>query len=451
MDIVSRARNILTRPGTEWAVIDAEPSSVGDLYTKYLVPLGLIGPVASFIGLTVIGVSIPFLGTYRAPFLSGLTSAVVSFAAVLVGVYIWALIIDALAPTFSGQRSVVAALKVAVFAATPALLAGILSLLPALGMLQIVAAFYGLYLLYRGLPVLMKTPPDKAFGYTALTIVCGMVVGIILGVLMAALHFTPFFGHSPALGRASDDAVAQSVIAGAIGTAAGGNEDSKKAAESIAAGVVAAAKTAEVASKEAASTDNDNDSSAGASGGSAKSPASGTTTVDEKQAGAAAAAGIAALGALVGGGKAHVETVDFHALKAILPSAVGSLARSDATGEKTNAAGLAVSRAEGSYGGNGNGRLSLKITDMGNAGGIMAIGKLALATESESDSGYEKNVIIGGRKVHEKWTASGKSSELTSFVGDRFLVEVNASGVEMPTAEEAITAIDLDKLAALKG
>jgi hypothetical protein len=440
MDLVRRARNIIVRPASEWAAIDAEPSSVGDLYTQYLMPLGLIGPIASFIGLTVIGVSIPFIGTYRTPLTSGIASAITSFAAILVGAYIWSLIIDALAPTFGGRRSNVAALKVAVFAATPALLAGILSLLPALGMLQLLAALYGLYLLYRGLPVLMKTPPANALPYTAATVVSGILVGIVLGAIMVALHFTPLFGHAPQMSRESSDAAAQGAIASVVGAAAGGTDDGKAAAQSIAAGIVAAGKAAEAQTSAAPGA----------------APAPGTpaqpATDDQKQAGAAVAAGVAALGAFVGGGKPHVATVDFHRLEALLPPSVGSLARTNRSGQHTAAAGLGVSQAEGTYGASGSGTdLTIKITDMGNAGGVMAIGKLALATESESDNGYEKNVVLRDQKVHEKWTAAAKTSELTAFVGDRFMVEIDGAGVDMPVAENALESLDLSELAALKG
>ena len=38
----------------------------------------------------------------------------------------------------------------------------------------------GLYLLYLGLPRLMKNPSEKSAGYTALVVVCALVVGFIL-------------------------------------------------------------------------------------------------------------------------------------------------------------------------------------------------------------------------------------------------------------------------------
>jgi len=71
-----------------------------------------------------------------------------------------------------------------------------------------------------------------------------------------------------------------------------------------------------------------------------------------------------------------------------------------------------------------SGGRAAKIADMGKAGGIIALGQIASTTESESDSGFEKNVVLSGQKVHENWTTSDKQSELTALVGDRFMVEV---------------------------
>src|SRR5664280_597388 len=45
------------------------------------------------------------------------------------------------------------------------------------------AAIYGLYLLYLGLPRLMKCPPDKAAGYTAVVVVCAIVMTLVIGAV----------------------------------------------------------------------------------------------------------------------------------------------------------------------------------------------------------------------------------------------------------------------------
>ena len=74
------------------------------------------------------------------------------------------------------------ALKVAAYSSTAAWLAGIFILIPALGFLQILG-LYSLYLLYLGLPRLMKTPEDKALVYTAIVIVAAFVIFAVIGAV----------------------------------------------------------------------------------------------------------------------------------------------------------------------------------------------------------------------------------------------------------------------------
>jgi hypothetical protein len=179
MNITERIKNILLKPKEEWLVIDTESTTVADLYKSYIVPLAAIGPVASIIGSLIGGGSLYY----------AITGAVVSYVLGLVGVYVIALIIDALAPTFSGQKNSVQALKVVAYAWTAFWLTGIFSLIPVLAILAILG-LYSLYLLYLGLPVLMKVPQDKALGYTVVVIVVGIVVvGVVTfisGVLIAS-------------------------------------------------------------------------------------------------------------------------------------------------------------------------------------------------------------------------------------------------------------------------
>ena len=183
MNLIERAKNIVLQPKTEWGVIAGETTSTGDLYKNYIAPLAAIGPVASFIGLSLIGASVPFLGTIRVPILSGLSMAIVSFVMALVGVFVIALVIDALAANFGGEKNPAQALKAATYSFTPAWLAGVLNLIPSLGVLVLLASLYGIYLLYLGLPVLMKAPADKALPYTVIVVVCAIVVGVLIGVV----------------------------------------------------------------------------------------------------------------------------------------------------------------------------------------------------------------------------------------------------------------------------
>src|ERR671937_1614031 len=132
MSLVERAKNIILQPKREWPVIDAEPTTTGELYTRYIIPLSAIPPIARFIGFSVFGLHVPLLGTYGIPISTAISSAIAQYILGLVGVYVLALIIDALAPSFGGQKSQIQALKVAAYSGTAAWVAGIFAIFPPL-------------------------------------------------------------------------------------------------------------------------------------------------------------------------------------------------------------------------------------------------------------------------------------------------------------------------------
>ncbi|MFN2460354.1 MAG: Yip1 family protein [Candidatus Velthaea sp.] len=413
MPLIDRAKAVMFRPKETWQTIAAENTAPAELYKSYIVPLAVIGPVATFIGLTIIGIPVPFVGTIRVPLMNGLTQALVTFLLVLAGVFVVASIVNALAPTFTGEKNARQALKLAAYAYTPALIAGIVLLFPVLGVLQILAAFYGLYLLYLGIPVLMKVPPDKALPYTGVVVACSFVLGLIVVSAVAAFNLSP----------------------AALALRYGNHDGNAVAVGAVTAGALAA--MAEAAKQSDAASRN-----------RASAPPNGASP--DADAAAAAAAAVNVVSGFVSGGK-KVETVDYHALQAMLPPPPAGMTRSRGTAERTAVGGIAVSHASVDYTDGQADSLSVEISDMGNASGVMSLGAIAMsATESESDSGFEKNVEIGGRKVHEKYTASGKVSEFSAMVGDRFLVEVKGRGVNIDTASKTMAAIDFNRLDGMK-
>ncbi|PYM06172.1 MAG: YIP1 family protein [Candidatus Rokuibacteriota bacterium] len=182
MSIVDRAKKIILQPKQEWYVIDREPTSVGELYTSYILPLAAIGPIASIIGWSVVGLSSPMAGTFRSPIGAAVIQAVVHYVLGLVGVFVLALIIDQLAPTFAGRKNRLQALKVAAYSSTTVWLVGIAGLVPALSVLWLLS-LYSLYPLYVGLPRLMKVPGEKAMDYTVVVAICAVVLFFIVEII----------------------------------------------------------------------------------------------------------------------------------------------------------------------------------------------------------------------------------------------------------------------------
>ncbi|WP_174291146.1 Yip1 family protein [Sphingomonas bacterium] len=183
--MVERAKRLILTPKLEWTAIDAEPMTVRQIFNGWVMPLAAIGPVASLIGGQVFGYG-AFGIIYRPSITGALTTAILSYAMALIGTWVLALIIDALAPTFGGTKNPVAAMKVAAFSATAGWLAGIFGIVPALAVLSILG-LYSLYLLYLGLPLLMKALPDKAIGYIVATIVAAAVVFIVIGAVTTTI------------------------------------------------------------------------------------------------------------------------------------------------------------------------------------------------------------------------------------------------------------------------
>ena len=184
MALVDRVKKILLQPNDEWAVINSELTNAGTLYKTYIIPLAAIGPVCGAIGWSLFGISLPFTGAVRLPVTTALTNAAIMYALALVGVFLFAVIIDALAPSFGGQKNQVQALKVAAYASTASWVGGVFTLVPALSIIALVCSLYSLYLLYAGLSPLMKSPRDKAVPYAIVII----LVGIVLFVVLAAVR-----------------------------------------------------------------------------------------------------------------------------------------------------------------------------------------------------------------------------------------------------------------------
>ncbi|MDE2368164.1 MAG: YIP1 family protein [Burkholderiales bacterium] len=188
MNLIQRAQDILLKPKETWPEIAQEGGDPASIYTGYVMILAAIPAVAGFIGLTVVGAG-AFGVRVHLPFGVGLAQMVVGYVMSLVSVFVLTLITDALAPTFGGTRSPNDALKLVAYGSTAGFVGGIFSLLPSISVLGVVAALYSIYLFYLGLPVLMKCPPEKAAGYTAVVTICGIVAMAVLS--LATSLFTP--------------------------------------------------------------------------------------------------------------------------------------------------------------------------------------------------------------------------------------------------------------------
>lgn len=179
MDIVARAKNITFSPNTEWPAIAAEQTTIKDLYQGYIAPLMAIGPICSFLALLFFARG---LGVG-----AGLVGAIVIYAINLAAVYVVALIAQFLAPQFGGRVDIVGALKLVAYSSTPAWVGGVFNLIPLLGILDLLLAIYGFYLLYAGATPVANVPKERAAVFTIVLVVAVIVVFFLTTLIVGAI------------------------------------------------------------------------------------------------------------------------------------------------------------------------------------------------------------------------------------------------------------------------
>jgi hypothetical protein len=407
--LIARAKAILTTPKTEWPVIAAEPATVADLYKNYIVVLAAIPAIAGFIKGSVIGYG-AFGVNYRVPFGTGITSMVIGYALALVMVYVVALIVDALAPNFGGQKNPVQALKTIAYSYTASWVAGIGLIVPGIGwLIAIAGAVYGIYLIYLGLPHTMKAPAEKAGGYTAVTVIIAIVLGWVTALVVGGIAGTG------------------ALMSGATnGVNLGSNSGVTIDADSPLGKLDAWSKKVEAAGQkmDAAQKSGDADASAQALG--------------------------AVMGAAMGGGD-QVEALAPDVLKPFMPETLGGLARTEMSAERNGAMGMQISEAHARYSDGGDRALRLEVTDMGSARGLMGLAGIAgVESERQTEHGYEKTFKQDGRLIHEQWDKQDGSGEYSIVLGNRFTVKVSGNAGSIDEIKSAVASINLAGLEALK-
>jgi hypothetical protein len=410
--LVERAKSVLITPRTEWPVIAAEPDTISGIYTGYIMILAAIPAVKLFLTFSVIGVSMPFAGNYRTGLLAGLTSAVTTYVLALIGTFVVALIVEALAPTFGGQKDRVQALKVVAYSYTASWIAAIIGIVPGLGLLSaLVGLIYGLYLLYLGLPFTMKCPAEKSLGYTVVTVLAAVVVSIVLGLVVRAVGGYGTFGGG-ITGMPSSQVIGSSAFPRRSAVGNGLNDYAKRMDD---------------ASKQLDSAQKSGDDAAKAN----------------------------ALGQFMGtamGSGGKVESLAPDQIKSFLPDELDGLKRTHESAERSSAMGMQISKATATYSDGANRTLNLEITDGGTLKGLVgfASGSAGVEQESQTDSGYDKTYKSGGQLVHEQWNKQTQSGDYDTFIADRFSVKVSGQASDIDVLKRAAASINTSGLAALK-
>ncbi len=422
MGMIDRVKAIILSPKAEWPVIEAETQDVASIYKNYLIYLAAIGPLALFISMSVFGMSFGGI-TVRTGFFSGLVQALVTFALTLVMFYVIALIVDALAPKFGGQKNMNNAFKLVAYGSTASLVAAVLYLFPMLSILVLLASFYALYTIYIGLPVMMKNPPEKTLPYMAVLVVCGFVAGLLMAMLSSC--FGGPSGRMDKTGDAGGGSISIKTPSGEI------TIDSKKIQE--------ASKKLEAAGKKLEAATQPGDASKTADASKTGKPA------NPADAGKAVAEALGALAGLAGGR----EPIAAASLKEMLPEVLGDLKRESFETKDGSAMGIKGSMAEAVYRA-GERRVEIKIADTGGLAGLMALaGWVNVTGEKDNSSISEKVYKQGNRTVREQVSKGSNDVEYSLVLANGVMIEVEGAGMSLAAARKIAESLPLAKLEAI--
>ncbi len=381
--MVGRIKRILVEPKAEWPRIDAEPMTAQGVFMSWAMPLAAIGPVCGLIGRQVFGYG-AFGVSFRPSLSFSITTAVLGYVLALIGVWVLALVIDWLAPNFGGTKNRDQAMKVAAFSYTAAWVAGIFQIIPMLAILAIVG-LYSFYLLWLGLPLLMKAPAEKATAYTITTVVIAIVVSIVVGALTTAIAAT--FASPISLASASRG----SVTVPGLGSIDTGKLEAASAQMS------------------AASARMEADAQSGR-------PANVTPPAT---------------------------------LQAMLPASLGGWTRGDVDSQSAGAAGVGGSSASAKYamGDNVITLTVADIGPMGALAAMGAA--MNVQSAKQTANGYERTETIDGRLTNVKWDGANHSGNYNVVVGNRFAVTAEGTAPSDGLFKSAVEAVDLGKLEAM--
>lgn len=406
--LLDRVLALLLRPGDTWLQIERENPDIVSVYSRYLIFLAAIPAVAGFIGYSLVGVG-AFGVSVRVPIVQGLVGMVVGYVLSLAMVLVMALVANALAPRFGGQAQLPRAFQLIAYGATAGWLGGVFSAVPALAMLGVLAALYSVYLIYRGVPVLMRVPGEKAVGYTAALIVCSIVAGLVVGLVTSLV--TPRPGAFAGVGGAGN-------LGGPSVAGPGVNITLPGTGISI-----------DTAKVEAANR-----------------------RMEEAQARGDTQAAGQAMGDMMSaalGGKGAAPLAP-EALRALLPETLGSMPRTAVEARSDAAMGMQFTNVSAQYS-EGERLIEVRMQDIG-AVPALAIGMAAWSRstmDSETPEEVERVYRRDGVAFKESYRKDGTSASLVMLLPNGVLLE-GSGNLPMDDLRAVLKAVPTGQVAALK-
>lgn len=203
MAFLDHTLGIFTHPDSEWKRIHAEKTSFKQVFLSHVPFLALIPPVAAYFGVTQVGWTIGDGEVVKLTAASAISLCVLSYFMLLAGVFVLGEFTNWMSKTFgvrdSDEQRHHDGTALAVFVATPMLLAGIVLAYPQIWLVTsvlLIAGCYSVYLIYEGIPILMNMEKERGFIYASSILTVGlvlMVTSMIATVIIWGIGMGPVY------------------------------------------------------------------------------------------------------------------------------------------------------------------------------------------------------------------------------------------------------------------
>jgi len=198
--MIANPIGFLFSPTTQWQKVAHLKNKQFVRLLFYPVFLALFPAVAWFFGTTVSGWDVGGnQEVIRLTTDSAFKLIAAFYCTMIASISVVGYAISWMANTYGVKASVAKGISVSAFAATPLLIAGLVGFYPLLWLdlsLGVFALCWSVYLLYKGIPIVMKIPQEQGFLYTsAIIAVCCVILMSIMGgsVILWDNGFMPVF------------------------------------------------------------------------------------------------------------------------------------------------------------------------------------------------------------------------------------------------------------------
>jgi len=191
--LINRTKLVALNPKTCWDTVAADVTPPNELTKKFVLPLVVLGGLATVIGLQVFGITVPNLGTWRPGLFSALFQQVLTVVMMIVSFYVNALVMSKLAAQFKGNISYERAFSLEIHAALPALAIGLLAIVPWIPVfLGLPLGIYSLYLLFQGARRMVTIPQERFVAFFIVYVVVSVLVSFLAMSVVFPLTPSPF-------------------------------------------------------------------------------------------------------------------------------------------------------------------------------------------------------------------------------------------------------------------